>query len=411
MTYIPVLGLKPSVAVLTPTTRYFNDYLVSVAEPTTSRGWSLNDIYRHMKHIVKLRSQFKEEYNPNLKLMIDSGGYQIITGYITESRIREYTDVYHFILEKFQDEIDTIFSLDINTPSFSQEMLKKYNDYSIDQSIQLLQKYPSIKNKQIFIIQSRVPKVLQEWVELMDDHKVYDHYTRYSFGGLVGLKKEIRSQFNHFVPMTLWLMTYLKNRGAPLPEQIHMLGQSSKLALITGAILEKITGINITMDSSEIVRFRPIEYSVPVMHKEDNVFKTIKNLDDMTSMLKYHSDPNLDLNEACINMSNGKVTNTTFVEIICQNINNINDFASTLVSTIPIEEIINWTKDDFINYHEYFDNGRLAVELENNMTIIKKLYKYFNDNDFDGIHTQVLNLISDYYSDNHTKKGLLSDRN
>ena len=410
MDYIPVLGLKPSEAVLISSLRYFNTYLVSMAEPTTSRGWSLQEVYKHTKHMFRLKKEFKANYNPNAKLIIDSGGYQIITGHITENRIREFTDVYHMILEQFRDEIDLVFSLDINTPKFSKEKLKKYNDYSINRSINLIKKYPEFSDKQLFIVQSRIPRVLNEWLELMDEHKVYNYYRRYSFGGLVGLKSETRVQFNHFVPMTLWLMTYLKSRGAKMPAQIHMLGQSSKVALITGVILEKVTGINITMDSSEVVRFRPIETSIPMFHKKED-FTLVKNLEEMSDMLQYHSDPeaHAEIEQVREDLLKGKVSNGTFVELICQNISNLIDFSEHLTFKHKVKNIINWNRDDFENAHEVLKVGRLSTELENNMKLIRTLLPYYEAGDFDGIHAHVEKIIANYYNGSKNKTGVINE--
>lgn len=404
MKYVPVLGLRPSEAVLKPVKRYFDSYLVSIAEPTTSRGWTLQEIYKHMKKIEELRI-------PGKTLMCDSGGYQIITGHITENRIREYTDVYHFILEQFRDQIDVIFSLDINTPKFSKDMLKKYNDYSIDSSINLIKKYPEFRKKQLFIVQSRVPRVLNEWLELMNEHEVYKYYEKYSFGGLVGLKSETRVQFNHFVPMTLWLMTYLKSRGAELPEQIHMLGQSSRVALITGTILERLTGINITMDSSEIVRFRPIETSIPMFHKTSDTeeFKLVKNLEEMSDMLQYHSDPeaHAEIEKVREGLLKGEVSNGTFVELICQNINNLISFSEHIVGENNIRDIINWDRNDFEKFHEVLAVGRLSTELENNMKLIRILLPYYEAGDFEGIHKYVEKIIGNYYNGSKNKTGVI----
>jgi hypothetical protein len=249
MEYIPVFGLNPSEAVLRPTTKFFENYLVSIAEPTQSRSWSLQDVYKHTKHMVRLKKEFQKKFNSNLKLMADSGGYQIIVGYISKKRIKEFIDVYHLVIESFYKDLDFIFSLDVNSRKFTKEELIKFNDYSIDSSIEMMQKHPEVRNKQLFVVQSRTPSILEDWLELMDKHKIFDHYDLYSLGGLVGLKKETNVHFNHFVPMTIWLLGYIYNRrkmDTPFPakvKQVHMLGQSSRVAIITGAIIEKLFGV------------------------------------------------------------------------------------------------------------------------------------------------------------------------
>lgn len=341
-----------------------------------------------------------------MKLYMDSGGYQIITGHITERRIKEYTDVYHMILKHFKDDIDVIFSLDINTPKFSQEKLIKYNDYSIDESLKLHKEFPEFRDKQLFVVQSRFPNILEDWRILMDKHKVCESFKLYSFGGLVGLKSEVRSHFNHFVPMTLWLMTYAKSGGHAKPEQIHMLGQSSRVAIITGIILEKLLGVKMTMDSSEIIRFRPIAAKTPMVSKKGE-FDIISNLEEMQSMIDCHSDPEAieEIEQVKTDLLEGKITNQTFVELISQNLKNLIDFGEHLVQDIDINEIINWTKEDFENYHKVFRIGRLASEMANNMRLIRILKKYYDNDDFEGIHSHTKKIIANYYSDSPSKTG------
>jgi uncharacterized protein YeeX (DUF496 family) len=296
--------------------------------------------------------------------------------------------------------------LDINTPKFSQEKLIKYNDYSIDESLKLHKEFPEFRNKQLFVVQSRFPNILEDWRILMDKHKVCESFKLYSFGGLVGLKSEVRSHFNHFVPMTLWLLTYAKAGGHAKPEQIHMLGQSSRVAIISGIILEKLFGIKMTMDSSEIIRFRPIVAKTPMINKKGD-FDVITNLEEMQAMIECHSDPEAhkEIQDMKNKLLDGNVTNQTFVELISQNLNNLIDFGDSLIQNEDINKIINWTKEDFENYHDVFKIGRLASEMANNMRLIRILKKYYDTNDFEGIHSHVKKIIANYYSDNPSKTG------
>jgi hypothetical protein len=201
-------------------------------------------------------------------------------------------------------------------------------------------------------------------------------------------------------------MTYLKTRGAELPKQIHMLGQSSRVALITGVILEKLTGINITMDSSEVVRFRPIESSIPMFHKNQD-FKLVKNLEEMTDMLQYHSDPeaHAEIEQVREDLLKGKVSNGTFVELICQNISNLIDFSEYLIDEFDINDIIKWNAADFEKAHDVLKVGRLSTELENNMKLIRTLIPYYENNDFEGIHSHVEKIIGNYYNGSKNKTG------
>jgi len=400
MEYIPVAGGSHNSS-YGAIPKYFKSYLASIAEPTTSRGWSLHEIFKHTQKLLKNKM-------PDMDLYLDSGGYQIIVGYIQEKRIKEYTDVYHFVLEQFYNQIDYIFSLDINTPNFTEEMLIDYNDYSIESSINLIKKYPELSQKQLFIVQSRVPRVLNDWLSLMEKHSVEDYYDLYSFGGLVGLKTQTRVHFNHFVPMTLWLMTYLKTKGKK-PKQIHMLGQSSRVAIITGAILEKLFDIKVTMDSSEIVRFSPIVSKTPMLHKMENEYKVINTLTEMQDMLRWHYDTMLEeeLETQCALLEQGKVSNETYNMLLCQNLSTMVSFAESFIQNSNINDIINFTKEDFQEIHPFFRIGRLASELQNNMYLIRTLKEFYDANDFNGIHSYVSKIVESYYDGSKNKTGII----
>ena len=398
MDYVAVLGVAPSISTIKPVTHYFDDYLISIAEPTTSTSWSLQDIIKQMNKIRVKRL-------PDMKLYLDSGGYQVITGHISERRLREYTDTYHFTIDHYVDEIDYIFTLDINNSKFDESKILKYNSYSIQESIALHKKHPILKEKQLFVVQSRTPQLLDDWRQLMEENKVLDYFDLYSFGGLVGLKSETRVQFNHFVPMMLWLKTFAHSKDKEI-KQVHMLGQSSRVAIITGSILEKLFNTKITMDSSEIIRFSPISYKVPMIHKDQN-FNIVRNLEEMTDMIDCHSDIEAiaEIESMKDQLQLGKVTNQTFVELISQNIANLIKFSDHFLEDVDVNEIINWDEDKFKEYHAIFNIGRLATEMANNMRLIRDLMPYYINKDFDGIHKHVKHIVGNYYNDTKDKTG------
>lgn len=324
--------------------------------------------------------------------------------------MREFTDVYHFIMDKFSDQISEkakIFSLDILNKKFTEEQIHKFNDYSISSSIKLLTRKPELKESQLFVIQSRFPRTLEIWKELIDKHKVFEHYSRYSFGGLVGLKKESNAKFNHFVPMTYWTFGYAKYLGQENAiKQIHMLGQSSRLAIITATLMEALLNFEITMDSSEILRFSPIEAKLPLIHlDEDGEFRMARTKPDLAQMLinshkdkmeGYDLDTQLKLLE-----EEGKVSNPDFVEVICQGIDSTVSFAKWFLDSnidkIKDKTIFNITEDELKKIHPVFNQGRLAKELVNNLIHMKACNKFLEENDFEGMDNYVMSVIRGYY--------------
>ena len=66
--------------------KYFNKYLITLGDPTTSPGWNLMSIMKHARNVLV------NERIKTAELYVDSGGFQIIVGYIPPSRILEYIE-------------------------------------------------------------------------------------------------------------------------------------------------------------------------------------------------------------------------------------------------------------------------------------------------------------------------------
>ena len=118
MAYVGVLSSQPSLPAYRSTFKYFNKYLITLGEPTASPAWTLLNIMRHAENII-----IHEKVHGNNELLVDSGGFQIITGKITKNRILDYIECYHMVLEKYHEELNKIFSLDINNFLMSSESI------------------------------------------------------------------------------------------------------------------------------------------------------------------------------------------------------------------------------------------------------------------------------------------------
>ncbi len=326
MKYVSVTS--PGSDMSKPIFNYFDDYLVSMGEPATSNAWTMMSLVKHVAKMIKEKPK-----DDNIKLFIDSGGFQIIVGYVLENRITEFIDAYHFILNKFKDDIDFIFALDVfalsflpNERVFNSEKAKfekiplgitdyneenptvqkmiKYNKYSMQSSIDLIKEYPEIADKQLFILQTSNLMTFSIWKKLFVELEVYKYYKRWSIGGLVGLKKSTNAKFSHAVPATLWLLTYQKHFDFEI-DHIHWLGQSSRLSFLSMAIFERVYNLNMTSDSSQLVRFAPLEAKLPYIVEHDNEFVLVNNRDEVKSkMMNKHSI--IDATCYIIKMKNGK---------------------------------------------------------------------------------------------------------
>ena len=290
--YVGVLSSKPGMPAYRSTFKYFNKYLITLGEPTAAPSWNLMSILKHAKNIII------NEKMPNSELMIDSGGFQIIVNKITKHRILEYVECFHQVLELYPNEIQKIFSLDINNMKMTPKEILEWNYKSTQMTINSMQKYPVLKDKVLFVIQNRNRRVFEIWRKLFLEKKVWEHFDLYSIGGLVGLKKDTNVDFNHAVPGTMWLLTYAKKYNFDV-KQLHWLGQSSKVVFIAMALIEKVYGIYLTSDSSELIRFAPIAQKLPLIQKmvayddKSNEFKDdfryARTNKDVLEMLELHS--------------------------------------------------------------------------------------------------------------------------
>ena len=294
MAYVGVLSSQPSLPAYRSTFKYFNKYLITLGEPTQSTDkWNLVSVLRHAENII-----INEKVHGNAELFCDSAGFQILTGKIEARRILEFCECYHIVLEKYHNEIDKIFSLDINNFHFTAEQILEWNYKSTQMTIDSIKKYPILKEKVLFVLQNRNRRVFEIWRKLFIEKKVWEHFELFSIGGLVGLKKDTKVDFNHAVPATMWLLVYAKKYNFEV-KQLHWLGQSSKVVFIAMALLEKMYGIYFTSDSSELIRFAPIAQKLPLIQKivayEDKTsefkddFGYARTGNDVLEMLNLHS--------------------------------------------------------------------------------------------------------------------------
>ena len=462
MKYVSVTS--PGSEMSKPIFNYFDDYLVSLGEPATSKAWTMKSILSHTRKLINE----KMEDPRDISLYIDSGGFQIIVGYVSFNRIFEFIDTYHFVLKKFKNEIDKIFALDVfsatyfdrkfiigkdgkrivnakvigktkltdndylSVPNFPDVYSKEHpaivglykaNKYSMESSIKLIQEFPILADKQLFILQSGNHLTFNLWKELFLDLEIYKHYKLWSVGGLVGLKKSTNAKFSHAVPATLWLLTYQKHFDFKI-EQVHWLGQSSRLSFLSMALFERLYSINMTSDSSQLVRFAPLDAKLPYIFKDGGDFKLAENKADVINhMLPKHSLPdakcyiskthlgfikevkpdviakyddevhpiliydkatfdNIVPDDGVIFFSmtptdyleiTGKLDNQTFIELQSQNLDADLHFGNLIVDKIMKIGIDNITEEQHLrDLHPIMNRGRTAKELYNNILIFKK---------------------------------------
>ena len=412
---------------------YFNNYLVSFGEAATNNSWNISRLSMNLKKIL-------EEKPKDMTLYIDSGGFQIIMGYIYGSRIDEFIEAYHYALEKHYKNIDKIFGLDVSNNELDLKQTYLYNRKSTLKSIALIDKIPAIKDKQFYIMHTGSVKALQVWRKLFIDEEVYKHFNLWSFGGLVGLKKRTNAKFSHAVPATLWFLTYQKKYNFTI-DQIHWLGQSSRLSFIAMGLFERLYKLNMTSDSSALVRFAPIDQKLPLIHKHKEDYDVAVNIEDIDIMLENHSldkedslykhvyDKDFDFKDQSernyyLNKSNKNelddqmfsemfetraeyaiqhfsrrklLDNSDMTELQSQGIHFEIQFANVICDKlieIGIENIT--TVDQLYDIHPILKRGRTAKELLNNIHFFNEFKEIVESGSVDKADTIMMNVVKTY---------------
>ncbi len=348
--YVSVTGGTHDIA-----REYFHNYLISIGEPTTSRRWDLASVTKHVKRILKEHKKIAGDHN----IFLDSGGYQIITNDIKLPRYKEFIHVYHFILEKFKNEFDYIFSLDINWPGkLSADQLYDFNKMSIEESIKVLKKYPELVDKQLFVWQTRNPFVYDTWNRLFDELDIKDTYTKWAFGGLVGFKTVSGAKFSPFVPSFLDFMVKREKYNLTV-KHVHFLGQSSMLAVFTAALLKKLFSVeDITLDSSELVRVTPLKQKLPVFYN-GGWLRTEEELNLI-----------LDEEEYLHLLETGRLhNNDTFIKTMSVHIDSLFKFAESNIEQI-YNDIVSMDAEKFLDKWDILNKGRFYNEFKRNIEII-----------------------------------------
>ena len=356
--YVAVTGSAHPIAL-----EKFNNYLVSIGEPTTARGWTLESVVRHTKRVLKeYKKTCKLEGCENVNLFLDSGGYQIITNDIKKSRYEEFIHTYHYILKKFRKDYKYIFSLDINWPGrLSAKELYDYNFKSISESLKAIKHFPEISDKQLFVWQTRNPFVYDTWNKIYDELKEeLKVYNRWAFGGLVGFKAVSGAKFLPFVPSFLDFMVKVRADNLKV-DHVHFLGQSSFLAIIVAAILQHEFNIEtITLDSSELVRASKIEQKFPLFIKGT----WIREIEKLSHVLDKHEFEHL--------IETGRMHNSdVFIKVMSEHIREIVDFANDNVKEIW-SDYNKLDENQFIEKWPQFNRGRLYQEFRNSVDLIKE---------------------------------------
>ena len=144
-------------------------------------------------------NEYYKRYGKLLKnklFVADSGGFSVIQGHIPYHKIEKFNLVYNELVKivatKASNIISHLLSLDIpfflNTKEYSkQEIIHDLNCSSVKSLMYLIEEFPILRSKVMFVHQWKTPILKYIWDDIYDRHKVGQYVRHHAIGGLVGI--------------------------------------------------------------------------------------------------------------------------------------------------------------------------------------------------------------------------------
>jgi hypothetical protein len=210
-----------------------------------------------------------QEFNID-NIVMDSGGYQAQSGYLTIEECYEFIDEYKKFIELNHESFRYFFALDLIPDGLSYDELVKLNTTSFETLNSLPE---NIRKKIIFIYHFFTPKVHQAWQGIAD--KYFNRFSDFfSFGGLaakdtVGMKLPIAVFSIGIVKIVANAIKHNMNNI-----KIHILGAASyrdvMLYQLYKAIIKEYHDINIDITYDSSLVFKQIQKSRCINIIEDD---------------------------------------------------------------------------------------------------------------------------------------------
>lgn len=253
------------------------NFLISIIDGLNQKNFGLDTLQCSINDIIFYKNKYS--YCPGYKLFVDSGGYSIIVGDVKPGDIQKFIDCYTYYLETQMNIYDYIFSLDIpiflDYPTYNtKNNILQLNNISLTKSLEVLNKYPQIKDKFYFIYQFKVKGQYEVWDKLYTDLELKNHIKCWGIGGMVGLRGILRNDpgstdinFSPFTAIAFRSLYDYVNSLSPNLFRLHMLGVYIKYDRFQIIILEKLFKYylqhnNILLTYDSINYFRTAELKI-----------------------------------------------------------------------------------------------------------------------------------------------------
>ena len=249
----------------------------------TGTGFGFNSIDSNGYKIQK----FYDGLYPDESLVIDSGGYSIITGDIPYRYISKFIECYAYFIEKHSNHFNQIISLDI--PIFlnenkynTKENIKQLNYQSNIETKKILDNNKKLYEKFIFVWHFKIKKQQDIFNSLYNDIWKDSPLKHHAIGGLVSLRGIANIKFSPFIGPAFKICKIIEGQNTTGTSILHILGVYHRYDRFIMLFLDKLFNkiyLKDCKDKNINITFDTINYTITALYKirELPIFQFIKN--------------------------------------------------------------------------------------------------------------------------------------
>lgn len=199
-------------------------------------------------------------------ILLDSGGYSVITGEVHPSAAFRLVQCYNLVLSRHVTDNTRIFSLDLPWSTVFHIMntratILELNDYAFATAKEILIANPEVKERYYFVWHSKMQRQYDVWSSLFDKHDLNKIIKRRAIGGLVGLRGITKIPFSPFIGIAYrCLLDYLDAEDFSVDFSIHYLGcyltqDRFVMALLDALFSRYLDGVSGVFTSYDSINF------------------------------------------------------------------------------------------------------------------------------------------------------------
>ena len=190
------------------------------------------------------RSHYLAPYGK--QMLVDSGGYSIITGDVVERDISKFTECYHEYQARAVQAYDYIMTLDIpliigNDEFNTTQNIYQHNRQSLTATRENLINYPELREKLFFVWQFKTKEHFAIWNRIISELDLNRYVKHRALGGMVSLRDITGIDFSPFIANSFRCFLDYETSPDPSDEfRLHLLGINIRYDRFIIAFLEKL---------------------------------------------------------------------------------------------------------------------------------------------------------------------------